>query len=139
MRQLILVPVLFALCAVPSLVQTAMFAQNSITAAKPEESARMKPLIAELTKAQEALLAKQVQLPEAKAVNDAKAVYDKAVLALNDAAKKLPEHDAAKQAEAKALEVAYEILASHQLSSLKYKPEMNPKGELVFTKIPPKP
>lgn len=129
--RLIYVFTLLVLFTVPIL------AQNPLTVAKPEESARMKPLIEELTKAQKALLAKQVQLPEAKAVNDAKAVYDKALEALDKAAEKMPEREAVKAAEAKALDEAYRILAAHNLSSREYKPEIGPKGDLVFAKIAP--
>lgn len=111
------------------------------TPAKPEENARLKPMVAELTSAQEALNAKLVQTPEAKAVNDAKAAYDKAVAALDEARKKLPEFQKALSAEAKVLDEMYRIQAAHSLSSREYRPILSEKGELAFVKIeaPPKP
>lgn len=110
------------------------------TPAKPEENARLKPMIAELTTAQESLNAKLVQSPEAKAVNDAKAVYDKAVAALDEARKKLPEFQRALTAEAKVLDEMYRIQAIYSLSSREFRPVLNDKNELAFVKIePPKP
>lgn len=111
------------------------------TPAKPEENARLKPLVAEMTKAQEVLTAKTIALPEAKAVDAAKAAYDKAITALNEARKKLPEYQAALDAEGQVLRFMYQVQAQHALSSLEYKPTLNEKGELAFVKIeqPPKP
>jgi uncharacterized protein YhaN len=109
------------------------------TPAKPEQNAKLKPLVAEMTKAQEALNAKLIQLPEAKAVQDAKAAYDKAVAALNIAAEKLPEREMVKTAEARVLDFMYRVQAEHALSSREYKPIISANGELAFVKIgPPK-
>lgn len=111
------------------------------TPAKPEENAKLKPMVAELTSAQESLNAKLVQTPEAKAVNDAKAIYDKAVAALDEARKKLPEFQKALTAEAKVLDEMYRVMATHGLSSREYRPVLSEKSELAFVKIeqPPKP
>lgn len=132
MRRLIFVFTLLALAAVST------FAQNSITTAKPEENARMKPLIAAENKAREALTAKLATLPESKAYNEAKQALDKAAEALNKAADSLPESSALKLAAAAAWDEAFRILAAHQLSSREYKPELDAKGDLIFTKLPPK-
>ncbi len=108
--------------------------------AKPEENAQLKPLVTELTSAQEALNAKLVQSPEAKAVNDAKAAYDKAVEALNKSREKLPEFQKALTAEAKVLDFMYQVQAAHGLSSREFRPVLNDKGELAFVRSdPPKP
>lgn len=111
-----------------------VYAQNLV---KPEEQARMKPLIAAETKARESLNARVASLPEAKAYNAAKEALTKAVEALNKATEALPENDAWKQAGAKVLDEAYRILAAHALSSREFKPELNAQGDLVFTKVVP--
>lgn len=105
--------------------------------APPADQARIKPLVEAETKAREALLAKTATLPESAAVKAAKEAYDKALANLNTAAEKLPEHSTWKNAGAAALDEAYRILAANKLSSREYRPELNPKGELVFTKIAP--
>lgn len=109
------------------------------TPAKPEENARLKPMVTELTSAQEALNAKLVLSPEAKAVNEAKAVYDRAVAALDEARKKLPEYQRALTAEAKVLDEIYRAMAAHGLSSREYRPILSDKGELAFVRIEPAP
>jgi hypothetical protein len=104
------------------------------------EQARIKPLVAAETKAREALLAKAATLPESTALKAAKEAYDKALDDLNKATEKLPEHTAWKEAGARALDEAYRIQADHKLSSREHKPELDPKGDLVFVKIvAPKP
>lgn len=115
-------------------------AQNPINSAKPEENARIKPLVAEMTKSLDAFNAKREKMPEAKTLNAAKVAYDKALEALNKAMESMPEREAVKTAEAKVLDEAYRILAAHNLSSREYRPVLNDKGELAFAKIdPPKP
>lgn len=132
---------ILALCVVTN-------AQSSINSAKPEENARIKPLVAEMTKALETFNAKRDKLPEAKALDAAKAAYDKALEtakvtydkaleALNKAAESFPEREAVKAAEAKVLDEIYRIQAAHNLSSREYKPVINEKGELAFAKIEP--
>lgn len=119
------------------LIGKGVIAQNGATPAPPAEQARIKPLVEAETKAREALLAKTSTLPESAKVKAAKEAYDKALTELNAAAEKLPEHDAWKQAGAKALDEAYRILAEQKLSSREYRPELNQAGQLVFTKITP--
>jgi hypothetical protein len=114
--------------------------QNSLTAAKPEEQARIKLLIEAETKAREALNTKVATLPEAQAVRDAQAALEKANAALQKAADALPESQAWREAGAKVLDEAYRIQAAHGLSSREFKPELDAKGNLVFAKtVPPKP
>lgn len=107
------------------------------TEIKPEEQARVKPLIAEFTKAQEALNAKIDQMPEAKTVRDAQAALEKAIAALKKASESapFPERDVAKTAETKVIREFYRILAAHSLSSLEYRPVIDDKKELVIVKI----
>lgn len=121
------------------MLATAVLAQTPTTPAiaNPADQARIRPLVDAETKAREALLAKTATLPESAAVKAAKDAYDKALADLNTAAEKLPEHSAWKMAGAKALDTAYQILAEHKLSSREYRPELNAKGELVFTKVSP--
>jgi len=143
-------------------------AQNSISPVRPEEQTRMKPLIEAETKAREALNAKIATMPEAKAFQsaqdelkkatdafnlsvdkldtpEAKALraardsFQKALEALNRSAEKLPENSAWKEAGAKSLDLAYQIMAEHKLSSREYKPELNAQGDLVFAKVLPSP
>ena len=107
------------------------------TPAKPEENARIKPLVAAQTAAQEKLVAKQAALPEKKAYDEAEAAFKKAAAALNKATEALPEYETWKLAGATTVREAFRILAAHQLSHLEYKPELNAKGELVFVPKPP--
>lgn len=112
------------------------------TPAKPEENARLKPLVDALSKANEPLLAKRNTLPESKAVADAQAALQKATEAQALAVQKLPEFEAVKSAEARLLDEVYKIMADHRLSSREYRPSLNDKGELAFVKIeslPPSP
>lgn len=111
------------------------------TPAKPEENARLKPLVDALSKANEPLLAKRSSLPEAKAVSDAQAALQRAIEAQELAVRKLPEFEAVKSAEARLLDEIYKIMADHRLSSREYRPSISDKGELAFVKIeqPPKP
>lgn len=127
---------------VATLFSTTLAAQTQVTAivpARPEEQARIKPLIEAETKAREALNAKIATLPEAKAVAAAKEAYDKALAALNAVTEKLPENDQWKRAGAAVLDAAYAIQAEHKLSSREYKPQLSNKGELEFTKLEAKP
>lgn len=110
--------------------------QTAPLVASPAEQARIKPLVVAETKAREALLAKTATLPESTTLKAAKEAYDKALEQLNKATEKLPEHAAWKEAGARALDEAYRIQADHKLSSREYKPELNPKEDLVFVKIP---
>jgi hypothetical protein len=120
-------------------VAATVVAQNAINAATTAEQARIKPLIAAETKARETLNTKIATLPEAKAYNEARDALNKAAEALNKAAEGLPENAAWKEASAKVLDEAYKIQATHGLSSREFKPELDAKGDLVFTKlIPPK-
>lgn len=109
--------------------------QNGATVAPSADQTRIKPFVEAETKAREALLVKTNALPESAKVKAAKEAYDKAVMELNSAAEKLPEHAAWKQASAKVAEEGWQILADNKLSSLKYRPELNAEGQLVFTKI----
>lgn len=102
--------------------------------ADPAEQAKMKPLIAAETKAREQVLAKSATLPESAAVKAAKDAYDKAVADFDKATRSLPEHAAWLKANAAVVSTAYQIMADHKLSSMDYKPELSPKGELVFLK-----
>lgn len=131
---------LWTMLVVGLLAAGAVVAQNGGAfprAAGPADQARIRPLVDAETKAREALLAKTATLPESAAVKAAKDAYDKALADLNKATEKLPEHQAWKAAGAKALVEAHRILAEHKLSSLEYRPELNAKGELVFTKVSP--
>lgn len=112
-------------------------ANGQDTAVKPEEQARVKPLIAEYTKAQEALNAKIDQMPEAKTVREAQAALEKAITALKKASESapFPERDAAKTAEAKVVREFHRILADHRLSSLEYRPMLDDKREMVIVKV----
>lgn len=130
MRRVLLLVTLLAFSTVAS-------AQNPINSAKPEENARIKPLVAEMTKALETFNAKRDKLPEAKALDAAKAAYDKALETLNKAVESIPEREAVKAAEAKVLDEIYRIQAAHNLSSREFKPVINEKGELAFAKIEP--
>ncbi len=139
-------------------------AAGAQTPAKPEETAKIKPLVAAETKAREALNAKLAALPEVKAFNDARdklpemaaykaaqAALDKAAQTLNEAAAKLPqatalnkavealpENESLRTASAAIVREAYRAQAAHQLSHLEYKPQLNPKtGDLEFAKIEP--
>lgn len=105
--------------------------------AKPDENARIKPLVTAETQAREALNAKIATLPEAKAYKDAEDALKRAAEALNKAAGQLPEDQAWKQAQARVLDEAYRIQAAHGLSSREYRPELNDKGELVFARATP--
>jgi len=130
---------LLFIAVVVVLVVTGVAAAQTPVSAKPEENARLKPLVAAETKFREALNAKIATLPEAKAVNDAKEAYNKALEALNKAAENLPENAAWREAGAKVLDEAYRIQAAHNLSSREFKPELNSAGDLVFSKmVPPK-
>lgn len=111
--------------------------QNSISPVKPEEQLKVKPLIAAETKAREVLNTKIAALPEAKAYREAEEALKKAGEVLNAAADKLPETSAWRLASAQTLDEVYRIMAAHSLSSREFKPELDPKGDLVFTKIPP--
>lgn len=97
--------------------------------AKPEDQAVIKPLVVAEKKAREELNAKVAALPEAEALK-------KAQDALNKAVEALPENKAWKEAGAKTLDTAYKLLAKYQLSSREYRPELNDKGDLVFSPIP---
>jgi hypothetical protein len=138
MRLIVLLMTLFTASFTVS-AQTAITGVGTLDqiSAKPEYTAKLKPLVAEFTKAQEALNAKMILLPEAKAVQDAKAAYDKAVAALTTAAEKLPEREAAKVAEARLLDHMYQAQAEHSLNSRKYRPVLSANGELAFVKIEP--
>lgn len=108
--------------------------------AKPEEQARIKPIITDLKKADQARMAKVATLPEAQAVRDAEAALTKAREALEKAAANLPETIAWKESWAKMLDVTYDIQAKHGLSSREYQPSFNEKDELTFVRsTPPKP
>lgn len=111
-------------------------APNTITV-KPEDQARIKPLVEVMNKAQEPLIAKRSSLPESKAVTDAQALLQKATDAQTAALQKLPEFKQVQVAEAKLLDEIYRILAEYKLSSRDYKPTINDKGELAFVRIEP--
>ena len=98
--------------------------------------------------AQTALTTAALKLPETKAVADARALFETAAAklpeakalrdaqaALEAAAAKIPEDQTLKQANAALLDAAFKAMARHQLSSRDYMPQINEKGELVFTKI----
>ena len=103
--------------------------------ASPEEQTKIKPLVEAETKAREAVLAKAATLPESAAVKAAKDAYDKAVADLDRATKALPEHQEWLKANAAVVGMAYQIMADHKLSSLEHKPDLSPKGDLVFVKV----
>lgn len=163
--------VILVICLVV-VASVAVIAQTPTSSLTPAEQARIKPLVAEETKAREALNAKIATLPEAKTFQSAQDAVKKADEALakiiptlkikeavdlqaardalqkalddlNKAVEKLPENAAWKEAGAKSLDLAYQIMAEHKLSSREFKPELNPQGDLVFTKLasvtPPKP
>lgn len=109
-------------------------AQTPPMIASPAEQGRMKPLVAAETKAREAVLAKSATLPESAAVKAAKEAYDKAVKDFDTATRNLPEHAEWLKTNAAVVTTAFQIMADHKLSSLEYKPELNDKGELVFSK-----
>lgn len=151
----------FPLLSVLLLFSITAFAQSGIyvssptltvpqipTPAKPEENARLKPLLDSLNKVQAPFIAKRNTLPESKSVTDAQKVVadaqivlQKAIEARDLAAQKLPEFDVVKSSEARLLDEIYKILADHKLSSREYRPTITDKGELAFVKIeqPPKP
>lgn len=115
-------------------------AQSTTIPAKPDEQARIAPLVIALTKAGQARDAKIATLPEAQALRDAEAALTKARTALDKAAENLPENIAWKDAYAKVLDTAYDIQAKHNLSSREYQPRIGDKGELAFIPwTPPKP
>lgn len=131
---------LLASLAVMLLLAVAAFAQT----VKPEEQARIKPLLEEMKKAQEPFIAKRKTLPEEKAVADAQAAFDAAqtklnaaILERNKASEVLPEYKTLQAAENKFLDEVYRILASHNLSSREWRPTINEKGELALVKIQP--
>lgn len=127
---------LVALIVVAAMVITGRAIAQSTTPmiASPVEQARMKSLVTVETKAREMMLAKSATLPESAAVKAAKDAYDKAVASLEKANRGLPEHAEWLKANAAMVGAAYQIMADNKLSSMEYKPELNDKGELVFTK-----
>lgn len=105
------------------------------TSVKPEEQAKLKPLIEALNKANDTFTAKRDAMPETKAVAEAQAVLQKAVSTQQAAMQKLPEYEPVKVAEAKLLDQIYQVMADHKLSSREYRPVLTDKGELAFTRI----
>jgi hypothetical protein len=77
--------------------------------AKPEDQAVIKPMVEAEKKAKQALDAKTMTLPE---------------------------YQTWKDASARTLREAYRLQAKAQLSSLEYRPELNDKGDLIFSPIP---
>lgn len=117
-----------------------VLAQSPNIPAKPEEQAKIAPVVSALTKAGQARDAKIATLPEAQQLRDAQAALKKAQDALDAATAKLPENEAWKTAYAAVLDEAYKIQAAHNLSSREYQPQINDKGELAFVRwAPPKP
>src|SRR5690348_17148572 len=107
-------------------------AQSAEILAKSEEQAKVKPIIAELTKVSQARDAKVATLPEAQKVRDAQAALEKANKDLQEAAEKLPETASWKVAYAKLLDTSFDIMAKQGLSSRQYQPRITDKGELAF-------
>ena len=124
-----------------ALVSTGILSVQAQTPAtvKPEEQARVKPLVEALNKANEPLLAKRASLPESKVVSDAQAALQKAVDAQMAAVQKLPEFEAVKSAETKLLDEVYRIMANHGLSSREFRPAFTDKGELTFARTEKQP
>lgn len=158
MKRIVLLAVVLMISALAAQAQTP---------ARPEENARIQPLLADAKKAGQARDAKLATLPESQAVRDAEkalekangawqkaaeslpqyqevkkaqASRDKSIEALNTAAVATAEDQAFKQAQAKLISEAFRILADNKLSSLEYRPEIDAAGNLVFAKVtPPKP
>ena len=111
--------------------------QTSQILAKPDEQAKVKPIIDELKKADTARTAKIATMPEAQAVRDAEAALTKAREALDKAAGNLPETTAWKDSYLKLRIESYRIQAAHGLSSLEYEPRITEKNELAFVAVKP--
>jgi hypothetical protein len=98
------------------------------------EQAHVKPLLIDLAKVRDTWTTKRDTLPETKAVADARTALQKALDAQDSAARKLPEFDSLKTAEARVLDEIYRLMAEHKLSSREYEPVITDKGELAFVR-----
>ena len=127
----------FVITTLLAFASLALAQQAAEILAKPEEQVKIKPLVAELTKAFQERTTKRATLPEAQKVKDAEVALEKANKELDEAAEKLPETAAWKTAYAKLLDTSFDIMAKQGLSSRQYQPRITDKGELAF--IPFKP
>lgn len=107
-------------------------AQTPAKPAKPDEQARIQPLIAAETTARDALNKKAEALPEMKAYRDAQEALRKAGAALEKAINALPEKEALKTVSSKTLDEAARIQAAHGLSAREFEPRLDDKGKLIF-------
>jgi hypothetical protein len=114
-----------------------VLAQQQQILARPEEQAKVSPLIAELRKADKDRTTRIATLPEAQAARDAEVALAKAREALDKAAAALPETASWKSAYAKLLDESYKIQAAHSLSSREYQPLITDDGKLAFMPFKP--
>lgn len=78
------------------------------------------------------IIATPSEQAEIKALRETEA---KAAVALQAAIAKLPESKVYNEAKTAVREAAFEAMAKHGLSSMRYEPRINDKGELEFAKI----